>query len=176
MKSVIAVIVAVAAGLFVANMLGVAVAEAPTGTPVRTVSVDGVATVPIGQKDNAAEANAAYREAMAAAVADGQGKAAFLAGKVTAALGPVQNVTEGGGSISCTTDVESEYAEYEGERPDFASTPETLSASVRAIHKTAHVVPPGKPKHGKHKSPKAKKATAGTCKLSAQVSLVYTIN
>ncbi len=39
-------------------MLGVAVAEAPTGTPLRTISVQGTATLPIGQGDNAAAATA----------------------------------------------------------------------------------------------------------------------
>jgi hypothetical protein len=59
-----------------ANMLGVAVAEAPTGTPLRTISVQGTATLPIGQGDNAAAATAVYREGMAGAVTDGQSKAA----------------------------------------------------------------------------------------------------
>jgi hypothetical protein len=56
MKSVIAATVAVTAGLIVANMLGVAAAEAPTATPVRTVSVEGVASIPIAQNANLASA------------------------------------------------------------------------------------------------------------------------
>ncbi len=63
MRSAIAATLVVAAGLVVANMLGVAAAEAPDhGCHVRTVSVEGVATVPIAQDAKLAEATAAYRE------------------------------------------------------------------------------------------------------------------
>ena len=124
MKRAIAVMIAIAAGLFAANMLGVAVAEAPTGTPLRTVSVQGTATVPIGQSASAAAATAVYREGMAGAVADGQSKAAFLAGKLSATLGAVQSVAEAGGYINCTGGPEGGYAEYEGEQPDFGYAPQ----------------------------------------------------
>jgi hypothetical protein len=92
MKIAIAATMAAAAGLVAANMLGVAAAEAPTGIPVRTVSVQGVATVPVGQSANVAVATAAYRQGMAGAVADGQSKAEFLASKAGAMLGSVQSI------------------------------------------------------------------------------------
>jgi predicted RecA/RadA family phage recombinase len=176
MRSVIAATVAVAAGLFVANMLGVAAAEAPTGpTQLRSVSVEGVANVPIAQSANLATATAVYRQAMANALADGQGKAEFLAGKAAVALAGVQSIVEGGGSIGCTTNEESAYAEYLGERPDFGS-PVTSSVPLRAsaapaspsIHKPTA-------KHLK-KAPIAKKASVVTCTLTAQVALVYAIS
>jgi hypothetical protein len=69
----------------IANMLGTAVAEAPTTTTLRTVSVEGVGTQPIAQNADAATATGVYRQAMAAAVTDGQSKAEFLTGKVGAA-------------------------------------------------------------------------------------------
>lgn len=178
MKRAIAVMITVAAGLIAANMLGVAVAEAPTGTPLRTVSVQGTATLPIGQNDSAAEATAVYREGMAGAIADGQSKAAFLAGKLSATLGPAQSVAEGGGYINCTGGPESGYAEYEGEQPDFGYAPQPgiasplAAAAPKGAVRVAHGAPP---KHAKRKKPKAKKATALSCKLTAQVSLVYTI-
>jgi hypothetical protein len=124
MRSAIAATLAVAAGLVLASMLGVASAEAPTtttATPLRTVSVDGVAMVPVAQGANRAVATAVYREGMAGAISDGQGKAEFLASKAGATLGAVQSIVEGGGSIQCTTGGESGYVEYEGEQPDFGS-------------------------------------------------------
>ncbi len=196
MKNVVAAIVAVVAGLFAANMLGVAVAEAPTSTSTtttsptstppttlpRTISVTGVATKPIGQFDNASEATAVYREAMAEAVVDGQSKAGFLAEKVGATLGAVQSVVEGGGSIGCTGsggEEESSYAEYQGEQPDFGDA--TSAAPARAAApEAAHGVakPTVKPKARKRKrsTPRPKRRRPASCKLSAQVSLVYAIS
>ncbi|HEV2974929.1 MAG TPA: hypothetical protein VGX69_08005 [Solirubrobacteraceae bacterium] len=167
-----------AVGLFAANMLGVAVAEAPTSTTARTLAVQGVAVLPIGQSDNAAAATAVYREAMAAAVTDGQSKAAFLAGKVGATPTQVQNVVEDGGYIQCTAPGESGYAQYEGEEPDFGSAPQTVVAAPAATARSSvGVAAPlaAKPKRKKGKRPTAKRAVAGSCKLTAQVSLVYTI-
>jgi hypothetical protein len=181
MRSVIAAILAVAAGLALANMIGVASAEAPTTTttPVRTVSVDGVANVPIAQSANMAVARSVYREGMAAAVADGQNKAEFLASKPAATLGTVQSVTEGSGSIQCTGGEESGYVEYDGEQPDFGSSesvsrviaPEVSRSSAPAVlHK------PKRPKKKHKRKPSAKAATATTCTLSTDVSLVYAIS
>jgi hypothetical protein len=167
---------AVAAALFAANMLAVAVAEAPTVTPLRTISVQGVARVPIGQFDNAAAATASYREGMAGAVTDAQSKAGFLAGKVGATIGAVQSVAEGGGYIACTGGGESNYAEYEGEEPDFGSAPAPLPAPAAAVAPRATGVHRARPRRVRHRRPTAKKATAVTCTLTAQVSLVYAIS
>ncbi len=174
MRSAIAATLAVTAGLVAANMLGVASAEAPTTTPIRTVSVEGVATVPIAQEANRATATAVYREGMAAAVADGQSKAEFLTGKVAGTLGAVQSIVEGGGSIECKSTEESSYAEYKGEQPDFGST----AQSVPVLRAEAPAAASPKPlvKRRKKKHPAAKKASAVSCTLSAQVSLVYVIN
>lgn len=178
MRNAIAATLAVVAGLLVANMLGVAGAEAPTtGTtaPVRTISVEGVATVPIAQGASRATATATYREGMAAALADGQSKAEFLASKAGVTLSSVQSIAEGGGSISCTGGQESEYIEYEGEQPDFGSSDESVSPieaaaapSTTALHK------PATKRRKKH--PTAKKASVAGCTLSTQVSLAYAIS
>jgi uncharacterized protein YggE len=185
MKSAIAATMAVAAGLVVVNMLGVAAAEAPTTpTPTRTVSVDGVASLPLAQGANRAVATAVYREAMAAAVSDGQSKAEFLAGKVGATLGSVQSVSEGSGSIECKGE-ESNYVEYDGEQADFG-TPQSNARIIAAPVARANVAPqvrkaPPKPKKRKKKKPSAKAATAtasvnASCTLSTDVSLVYPIS
>lgn len=174
MKSVIAATLVVAAGLVVVNMLGVAAAEAPTTAPIRTVSVEGVATVPIGQYAKLAEATAVYREGMADAIADGQSKAEFLAIKVGATLGSVQSVAEGGGSIGCTGGEESSYVEYQGEQPDFGSPAQSV-APLRAAE--APSVKAGKPAAKRRKKhPVAKKASATACTLSTQVSLAFVID
>jgi hypothetical protein len=180
-KRILAAVLAVVAALFAANMLGVAVAEAPTVTALRTISVQGVATLPIGQNDKAAEATAVYREATGAAIADGQSKAAFLAGKVGGAVATVQSVVEDGGYINCTAAGETEYAEYEGEEPDFGYGRQTnvgaavpLSAAAPSKESASGVARKPKLKH-KRRHATAKKAAAGSCKLQAQVSLIYAI-
>ena len=165
----IGAIVATAAGLVAANMLGVAAAEAPTGVSVRTVSVQGVATVPVAQGASIAVSTAAYRLGMTSAVTDGQSKAEFLAGK-------------GGGSISCSDGSGSEYVEYTGEQPDFGYANSSISP-IRAASGVAAPTAAPTPKRfrpaskwHKHRSPSAKKATAAGCTLSTQVSLTYSLN
>jgi hypothetical protein len=178
-----AAVVAVAAVLFAANMLGVAVAEAPTTTTLRTVSVQGVATLPIGQFDNGTEADAVYREAQASAVGDGQAKASFLAAKVSSTAATVQSVIEGGGYISCRGGEENDYAEYDGVEPDFGTAPQPnaetpvagTSPEKQSSSPAAHRLTPKHPKT-KHKSPTAKKAATITCTVTAQVSLIYAIS
>ncbi|HXM87704.1 MAG TPA: hypothetical protein VN889_08715 [Solirubrobacteraceae bacterium] len=181
MRKLIPAVVLIAAALFAASMLGVAVAEAPTSTPLRTVSVEGIANAPVAQTASAAEATAVYREAMASAITDGQSKATFLAEKTGTTLGSVQSVTEGGGYIWCRGGTEQESAEYEGEQPDFGAgqergyvaAPEAAATATPSVPKQkAPVVK----KRKKAKRPVAKKAAAGSCALTAQVSLIYTIN
>jgi hypothetical protein len=180
MRTAIVATAATAAGLVAANMLGVAAAEAPTGsTAVRSVSVAGVAVVPVTQGASAAVATAAYRVAMSAAVSDGQSKAEFLATKTGAALGAVASIAEGGGSISCTDASGSEYAEYTGEQPDFGYA-QPPAGTIRAAAGVA--APSGAPavkrlhrSKRRRTSPTAKKATAPGCTLSTQVSLTYAI-
>jgi hypothetical protein len=164
------------AALLAVSALGVAAAEAPTGAAVaRTISVEGVAVVPIASHANAATANAVYREAMAKALADGQGKAAFLAEKAGAPLGVLDSVIEDGGYIECAS-ADSNYAEYEGEQPDFGSGPRVLAAGPQSAASTG--TPTTKVSHKpkvKRKRVSAKKAAATSCNLTAQVSLIYAI-
>jgi hypothetical protein len=176
MRNVVAATLTVVAGLVVANMLGVAAAEAPTATPTRTISVEGVATVAIAQGANLATATMIYRGGMAAAVTDGQGKAEFLASKAGATLGAVQDIAEGGGSIECTGGEEGAYVAYQGEQPDFGSA-ESVSPLRAAVAPAAPGLRKPVAKHRRKKvtSPTAKKATATTCTLTTQVSLVYAI-
>lgn len=182
MRSVIAATLAVVAGLVVANMLGVASAEAPTTTTasVRSLSVEGVANVPIAQSANLATATAIYRQAMAEAMADGQSKAEFLAGKAGVALGSVQRIVEAGGYIGCTNDEESSYAEYEGEQPDFGSPPSSIGVlqSAPAAPESAGTVGTVRKPTLKHpkKRVSARKASAAKCKLTASVALAYAIS
>jgi hypothetical protein len=179
-RTVAAVVVAVPA-FFAANMLSVAVAEAPTATPLRTISVEGVATLPIGQFADGPTATAVYREATAAAVTDGQVKATFLAGKVGGTPASVQSVVEGGGYVGCVGGDESSYAEYGGVEPDFGSGPQTsvaaapAASSAPAKGSSGGAVRRVKPKRTTHKRPVAKKAAAVSCSLTAQVSLIYAL-
>lgn len=178
MRRVLAGTVVAVAALVAASMLGVASAEAPTsGTPpVRIVAVQGVAMVPVAPEANTATADATYRQAMAAAVADGHEKAEFLAGKAGASLGVVESVVEGGGSIQCTGP-ESQFVEYEGAEPDFGySSGAEISAPVPEAAGGAARKPPVKHVKKHKKKHVAKAAAAASCTLSAQVSLSYAIS
>lgn len=192
MRIAIMATVAAALALFAASMIGVASAEAPAptttvpatippaplSTPPRTVDVEGVADVPVAQDSNTASATAAYRQAMAAAVSDGQGKAEFLVGKAGATLGSVQSVGEDGGNVECSGE-EGRYLQYEGEQPDFGSPSPTLlpESAAAAAPPTASATPSHRASHRPRKRhPSAKKASVSTCSLQARVSLVYTID
>jgi hypothetical protein len=181
MKNAIAATMAVAAGLVVANMLGVAAAEAPTtATPASTVSVQGVANVPVPQGASVAVATGIYRQGMAAAITDGQSKAEFLASKAGATLGSVQSIVEDGGSIGCSGEEESGYVGYQGEQPDFGSPDASVSERGVEFAPEAAAAPRHLEKKKKKKkpgeSPTASKSSAVTCTLSAAVTLVYVIS
>ncbi len=113
---------------------------------------------------------------MAAAIADGQEKAQFLAGHVGGTLGAVQSVIEENGNVECEAGG-TEYERYLGVWPDFGSgrggrvvAPEAAAkaAPVRAGNTNGH-------KHKKKKK-KAKKATAVSCTVTAGVALNYQLN
>jgi hypothetical protein len=188
-KLIAAATVSAIAGLAAVGVLGVAAAEAPTTTtttpttatttttaPIRTVTVQGVATESIEPTANAAAATGVYRQGMTDAIADGLSKAQFLASKTGASVGAIQNIVEDGGSISCAAEVE-----YSGEQPDWGSSgggsvapisAQTFSRAPQAVsHKSAH-----KRHKSSAKRPKAKSASAGGCTLSAQVTLVYLLD
>ena len=182
-RGILATLLTGIVALAAVSLLGVASAEAPTGsTSARTLSVEGVGTLPVGSHDSAAAATAIYREGMAKALVDGQSKAAFLAEKSGAALGAVVSIVEGGGYIECTG-TDTEYAEYEGEQPDFGEGVQPSSVSVSA---PAAATSPSKeesaspvshrPKRKHKKRTVAKKSSvAASCTLTANVSLVYAI-
>ena len=162
-----------AAAIVAGGILGVAGAESTSSSPTpRTVSVGGVAQVPIPQGANAATANAVYRQGLAAAIADGLNKAEFLASHASATVGPVHSLSEGGGYIDCTGGGES-YVAYEGEQPDF---PNSQVGPVPLAAPTAPAVGapvPGRRLRRLHR--RAHKAATGSCTLHASVSLTYEI-
>jgi hypothetical protein len=182
-KLTLTAVLAAVAALVIANMIGTAVAEAPTTTTLRTVSVEGIGTQPIAQNADAATATGVYRQAMAAAEADGRSKAEFLTGNVGAGLGAAQTITEDGGGIECSSGGEEGWEPYQGEQPDFgsarnagqvlSSTASPTAASSPSKESSSAVKRKSSKRHKKHKRPVAKKATAPGCKLTAQVSLAY---
>jgi hypothetical protein len=148
----------------------------PTASPPpRTVSVQGVASAPLDPAASAATATAAYRQAMAGAIGDGQAKAQFLAEKTSATLGAVQSIGEGGGYIECP-----EGEEYQGAQPDFGYGSPVYAGTVApaaagrapAIHKA----PATRPHLQHRKRHSAKKAAAESCALHTQVALVYQLS
>lgn len=180
MRLALVAALAAAASLFAASMLGVAVAEAPTVSSLRTVNVEGVAMLPIAQNADAPTASGVYHQAMAAAVDDGKIKAEVLTGKVGGSLGAPQTVTEDGGDIECTSNTEVGWQPYEGEEPDFGNARSSATPAVTsgtAAPPAAAAAPgvrSGKAKKHRHRRPIAKKAGAPPgCRLSARVSLTY---
>jgi Protein of unknown function (DUF541) len=155
-----------------AGIIGAAAAEAPTGTAVRTLNVQGVASAPIEQHATLAQADAAYRQAMGAALADGRSKAEFLAGSAGVALAAVQSIVEDGGYVGCTS--ESTEFFYEGEQPDFgngeAVRPVPLAAAAKPSVQTVK-----KRRKKKKRKAAAKIAVAGSCQVHATVALGYAL-
>ncbi len=175
-----------AVALLAAGLLGVAAGEGPAGSSsARNVDVEGVGVVPIPAKATAAQATAVYREGMAKALADGQSKAQFIAEHEGVALGVPVTTIEDGGNIECSGYVAGEgfsrYVAYEGEQPDFgvaritssgssgAPAPALSGAAVKSAPSVSHR-PKGK--HGKHP---AKKASATSCELTAELTLGYAL-
>ncbi|HVR06134.1 MAG TPA: SIMPL domain-containing protein [Solirubrobacteraceae bacterium] len=175
MKAIGAVMGVVAVALVGASVLGVAGAETtttaspPATPPPRTVSVTGAAEAPVEPTASAASADAAYRQAMAAAIADGQSKAQFLAEKVGATVGQVQSVGEGSGSLQCPGE-----EEFTGTRPDFGSGG-GVSFAAPAARVTMRRAPARKPR-AKKRHALAHKSAVEPCTVSAQVALVYLLS
>ncbi len=176
MRYALTAILAAAAALIAVGMLGVASAEAPTQTPLRTVGVEGVGKAPVAQEANATAANTAYRQAMAAAISDGQEKALFLAGHVGGTLGAVQSVIEENGGVECEAEGDEGYVRYLGAEPDFGSGRDSRVVAPEAAAQSAPgVVKSGSAKGLKHKKKKkkAKKASVVSCTVTAGVALNY---
>jgi hypothetical protein len=175
MRISIAAVLAASATLVAASLLGVASAEAPTGgPPARSVSVEGIGSAPIPQEADAATANGAYRQAMAAALSDGQSKASFLATQAGGTLGPALSIAEDGGNVGCSTP-ESQYVPYEGTQPDIGYARNVLGPVEAAAAPAAPKAVAHKPAAKKHKKRRAKKAATASCTVSAQLSLSYTL-
>jgi hypothetical protein len=144
-----------------------------------TVSVEGVASVAISQTASQAEADAAYRRGLTAAIGDGHEKAEFLASGTGATLGPIQQIIEHGGYIECVPPAEegplTEYQQYNGAEPDFGSVESSGSRFAVAPETAASTGPSRtpKPKRKKHKAKAKKAAVPVRCMLSAEVGLSY---
>ena len=181
MRYALTAILAAAATLIAVGMLGVASAEAPTTTPVRTVGVEGVGKAPIAQEADGEAAKAAYRQAMAAAIVDGQEKAQFLASHVGGTLGAVLSVIEENGNVECEDGEGSEgrYIQYLGVQPDFGSgrSGAAVEAAPEAAKRTSGSArAPSAGKKSKKKKKKAKTATAVSCAVTAGVALSYDLD
>jgi hypothetical protein len=168
-----------AAVLFVVGCLGGATEAYAAEAPPPTVSVEGVADVPISPSASQAEADTAYRQGLAAAIGDGHEKAEFLAAQAGAKVGSVQQIAERGGSIECVRPAEegpmSEYTQYKGAEPDFGSVEPSGSRFAVAPASTSGVVSTKtpKPRRKKHKVKAKKAAVSVRCTLSTQVGLSY---
>ena len=120
---------------------------------------------------------ATYREGAAKALADAQTKASFLASHAGVTITAVQSIGEDGGYIECSSPT-SEYAEYEGAQPDFgyASVP-SFGVSSGAVAPAAQSAPAKRVSHRPRikRKPAAKKASATSCNLTAQATVVYAL-
>jgi hypothetical protein len=174
----LAATILVAGGVIVMTAGAETTPTPPASAPVRTVSVQGVANEPIDSAASAEAATTVYRQAMAAAITDGQAKAQFLAEKAGATLGQVHSIDEGGGDIQCP-----ESEEYQGAQPDFGSTtgqvfgvenpPIAAGRATPTIHRAPATKPPAK-HHRRHSAKKS--AAEPPCTLSTQIALVYELS
>jgi hypothetical protein len=140
-------------------------AVAATGQQIG-VNGTGGASVPSGATD--AQQQAAYDQALTAAIGDAQTKAQMVAQQLSLTLGPLQSFTE----------QSQEYLGYcgVGFLPGVATSgvPGSASAPAAAGGTSGKLTPiPAKPK--KHKTKKAHKAqeSDNTCQLEADVTVIY---
>ena len=165
-----------AAFLFVVGCLGGAT-EAYAETPPPTVLVQGTAKAVISKTATAAEARAAYGQALAASVTNGHEQAEFVAGELGAHVGSMQQIVPRGGWVECFLPAEvgplREGVPYEGAEPNFVWV-EGFGFTVAPLAKApapapvVHKKPKKKHKHG------AKRAVvAARCEVSSRVVLSY---
>jgi len=138
-------------------LLGTAVAA--TGQQI-SVNGTGGESVPSGATD--AQQQAAYNEALTAAIGDAQAKAQMVAQQFSLTLGPLQSFTE----------ESDDYLGFCG----VGFLPGVAAAGVSASGSTSGQLTPIPAKPKRHKSKKkAHKAqeTSNTCQLEADVTVVY---
>ena len=145
-------------------LLGTAVAA--TGQQI-SVNGTGGESVPSGATD--AQQQAAYNEALTAAIGDAQAKAQMVAQQFSLTLGPLQSFTEQSDDYLGFCGV--------GFLPGVAAAGVSGSANTPAASgsTSGQLTPiPAKPKRHKSKK-KAHKAqeTSNTCQLEADVTVVY---
>jgi hypothetical protein len=153
-------------GVALAGALALAMSGTALAATGQQLSVNGTggASVPDGATN--AQQQAAYDQALAAAIGNAQTKAQMVAQQLSLTLGAVQTFTE----------QSDDYLGYcgVGFLPVAATPGVSGSASAPAATASGRLtaIPP-KPK--KHKKKKAHKAQSGenTCQLEADVTLVY---
>lgn len=163
--------VAAATGMAGALLASAPITAAAETTPLlHTVTVQGVAEVPIGASANQPAAVAAYRAAMAAAIADGLSKAQFLAAQVGTTLDNISpGIVEGSGYINCPSGVE-----YSGSQPDWAFGGGQFAASTPAP--VAKVTRPSTAHKKRPKHHAVKKAASPSCSISAGLTITFVFN
>jgi len=133
------------------------------------ISVNGTGGVAVPDGVSNAEQQAAYDQALTAAIGDAQTKALMVAQHLSLTLGAVQSFTEQSG----------EYLGYCGigflpgaaatGAPGRASAP--AAAGVTAGHLTP--IPPRRKRHRRTRKAHKAQASANTCQIEAAVTLVY---
>lgn len=152
-----------------------AVAFALSGTALATaeqLSVNGTGDAPVPDGATDAQQQAAYAQALSAAISDAQAKVQIVTQQLSETLAPGPSFTE----------QSDDYLGYcgVGFLPGLATSGVSGSASVPAAAGAAsgHLTPiPPKPRKHKAKS-KARKAQSSenTCQLEADVTLIYTVS
>jgi uncharacterized protein YggE len=151
-----------------------AVTLALSGTAVaatgQQISVNGTGGAPVPSGATDAQQQAAYDQALTAAISDAQTKAQLVAQQFSLTLGPLQTFTE----------QSDDYFGYcgVGFLPGVAATGVSGSASAPAAAGSAsgQLTPiPAKPKKHKKKAHKAQ-GSENTCQLEADVTVVYSVS
>ena len=144
---------------------------APAAT-AQQISINGTGGVSVPDGASNGQQQAAYDQALTAAISDAQTKAQMVAQQLSLTLGPVQSFTE----------QSDDYLGYCGvgflpgvALPGVSGSASTPAAAGAASGKLTPI-PPKPKKHKKHKTKrKAHKAQSSenTCELEADVTVVY---
>jgi hypothetical protein len=136
------------------------------------ISVNGTGGASVTDGATNSQQQAAYDQALTAAISDAQTKAQMVAQQLSLTLGPVQTLTE----------QSDDYLGYcgVGFLPGVAATGVSGNASAPATAGTAsgQLTPiPAKPKkHRTKKKARKAQASTNTCQVEADVTMVYSAN
>jgi hypothetical protein len=162
---------AASAALLVAGVLDVAGADTSPTTP-RSVEVKGTGLRDVSFKAGDTAIAAAYRDALASAIATARGKADFIAGQLGVSITGVHNLSEQSG----TDDSQCDDGSYYGSTVTGTGGAGSAPSSAPALPRRRRHGNGGRPGAPGRTGTSARAARAPQCWVQADVTVDYTLS